>query len=222
MQNDLLLSCALFEGISALELEAMLSCLEGKEKQVAKGDPVFLEGDPADFVGVVLSGAVQIVRDAYDGSRSVLTVIEPGELFAEAFSCAQQENLPVSAFALADSRVLFLDIRRVLTVCVGACSFHNRLVRNLLKIIASKNLILSQKIQLMSRKTTQEKIMAYLMDQAKKRQSDAFTIPYDRQALADHLGVERSAMSAQISKMKKQGLIDTKGSWFRILIDPNE
>ena len=213
---EVLLTCPLFAGIRREELTSMLGCLGGKTVEISKGAPVFLEGDPAQFVGVVLSGAIQILRDDYYGNRSVMTAVEPGELFGEAFSCAGIKTLPVSAIALKNSTVLLLDCKHVLTVCPKACQFHNQLVNNLLRVMARKNLALSQKIQVMSHKTTKEKLMAYLLDQAKRKQSPEFVIPYDRQALADYLGVERSAMSAEISKLKKAGIIDSKGSWFRI------
>ena len=215
---DILRQCPLFAGISQEELKSMLSCLDGKIIKTSKGSPVFLEGEPAAFVGVVLSGTVQIVRDDYDGNRSVLTVVSPGGLFAEAFACAGVETLPVSAMALESAGVLLLDCKRVLTSCPNACPFHKKLVQNLLRGIAQKNLILTQKIRCMSRKTTQEKLMEFLLEQAKQHGSAEFVIPYDRQALADYLGVERSAMSAEISKLKKAGRIDCSGSRFRVLM----
>ena len=195
----------------------MLSCLGGKITGIAKGNPVFLEGAPAEFVGVVLDGKVQILRTDYYGNRSVLTVVSPGGLFGEAFACAGVETLPVSVIALENASVLLLDCKRVLTGCSNACPFHSRLVRNLLQGIAQKNLILTRKIQCMSQKTTQEKLMEFLLEQAKQQGSAEFVIPYDRQALADYLGVERSAMSAEISKLKKAGRIDCSGSRFRVL-----
>lgn len=214
---DILSQCPLFSGISRQEMGLMLNCLGGKITGIAKGNPVFLEGDPAEFVGVVLSGQVQIVRTDYYGNRSVLTVVSPGGLFAEAFACAGVEALPVSAMALQASTVLLLDCKRVLTGCSNACPFHSRLVRNLLQGIARKNLMLTSKIRCMSQKTTHEKLMEFLLEQAKQHDSAEFVIPYDRQALADYLGVERSAMSAELSKLKKAGRIDCSGSRFRVL-----
>ena len=217
---DILSQCPLFAGISQEELKSLLSCLDGKIIQTPKGSPVFLEGEPAAFVGVVLSGKVQILRTDFYGNRSVLTVVSPGGLFGEAFACAGVETLPVSAMALENAGVLLLDCRRVLTSCPNACPFHKKLVQNLLRGIAQKNLILTQKIRCMSQKTTQEKLMEFLLEQAKQHGRAEFVIPYDRQALADYLGVERSAMSAEISKLKKAGRIDCSGSRFRVLI-PN-
>ena len=102
------------------------------------------------------------------------------------------------------------------TVCGNACRFHSQLLQNLLKVMAMKNLAMTQKIRYMSQKTTKDKLTAFLLDQAKQNDSSEFVIPYDRQALADYLGVERSAMSVELSKLKKNGQIDTKGSWFRL------
>lgn len=214
---EILCQCPLFDGIDQADMAGMLSCLEGKIMEFPKGNPVFLEGDSAQFVGVVLSGTVQIVRDDFYGNRSVLTAVPPGGLFAEAFSCAGLETMPVSAITLQSSAVLLLDCKRVLKGCSNACPFHSRLIYNLLQGIAQKNLLLTQKIHYMSQKTTREKLMEFLLDQAKQHGSPEFVIPYDRQALADYLGVERSAMSAEIGKLRKTGVLESSGSWFRVL-----
>ena len=219
---EILLQCPLFDGIRREELAGMLTCLGGQTKTLSKGSPVFLEGDPARFLGIVLSGAVQIVRDDYYGARSVLTVVQPGGLFGEAFSCAGLDTMPVSVMAWQTGAVLLLDAKRVLTGCSNACPFHSRLIRNLLQGMAQKNLALTQKIRYMSKKTTKEKLMEFLLDQAKQHGGSEFVIPYDRQALADYLGVERSAMSAEIGKLKRAGRIESSGAWFRVLAPDTE
>lgn len=220
---EILSQCPLFDGIDLSDLNSMIACLDGKTIDVQKGSPVFLEGSPARFIGVVLSGTLQVIREDYYGNRSIMTILQPGELFAEVFSFAGLETMPVSVIAIKDSKVLLLDCRRVLTSCSNSCHFHSLLMKNLLQGMAQKNLALSQKIRYMSQKSTKEKLMAFLLDQAKQHKSAEFVIPYDRQALADYLGVERSAMSAEISKLKHSGQIDTKGAWFcikqQILID---
>ena len=213
---EILSRCPLFSGISRQELSEMLRCLEGRILPVSKGSPVFLEGDPAKYVGVVLSGSVQVIRDDFYGNRSVLTAVPPGGLFGEAFACAGLETLPVSVMAAQNSTVLLLDCKKVLSGCSSACAFHSRLIQNLLRGISQKNLILTRKIRCMSRKTTREKLMEYLLEQAKQQGSAEFVIPYDRQSLADYLGVERSAMSAEIGKLKREGILDCRGSFFRI------
>lgn len=213
---EILLSSPLFSGITQEELASMLGCLEARIIDVSKGDPVFLEGDDAGFFGIVLSGSIQIVRDDFYGNRSVLGYAEKGELFAESFACAQTPTLPVSGYALQNSKVMFFSCQKMLTVCSSACLFHNRLIKNLLQVVAQHNLSLNSKIQVMSQKTTRDKLMAYLSQQAQRAGREEFTIPFKRQALADFLGVERSAMSAELSKLRKEGVLDTKGAWFRL------
>ena len=213
---SVLSQCPLFHGIHADEIQLMLGCLDAKVLPISKGEPVFLEGSPAQLVGVVLSGSVQVVQDDYYGNRSVLSILQPGDSFGEAFSCAGLEKLPVSVYAVKDGEVLLLDCRRILTLCSHTCRFHSLLIQNLLQGLAQKNLSFTQKVRYMSQKTTKDKLMTYLLDQAKQQESSEFVIPCDRQTLADYLGVERSAMSAELGKLKRAGWLETKGSWFRL------
>lgn len=216
---DLLLKNPLFSGIQKEELRSLLGCLSARVVSFVKGAPVFLEGDPAGSVGFVLEGAVEIVHDDFYGNRSLLSVAEAGELFAEAFACSGIESMPVSGYAIRDCKLLWLECRKMLTVCSNACGFHGKLINNLLQVVAYKNLLLGQKIRVMSQKTTRDKLMLYLLEQAKQKGSREFTIPLSRQALADYLGVERSAMSAELSKLRSVGALESKGSWFRLQQD---
>ena len=206
----------LFTGIGQADLTSLMHCLAARVEDFPKGAPVFLEGDTAAFIGFVLEGAVQIVWDDLYGNRSLLVQAEQGELFGEAYAAAGVDTMPLSGYAVQDCKIMWLECRRMLTVCTNACGFHSMLVKNLLKVVAQKNLLLSRKVQFMSQKTTKEKLMAYLLDQAKRKTALEFTIPLDRQALADFLGVERSAMSAELSKLRREGILDSKGAWFRL------
>ena len=207
---------ALFAGVEKEELGPLLQKVGARERSFQRGETLLAAGERARSMGLVLAGRVTVEHHDFWGSRSVLAILEPGELFGEVFSCAALESLPVSVLALRDCRVLLLDCRRVLSTCPSSCSFHSLLIRNLLQGLALKNLELTRKIHCMSRKTTREKLLAYLMDQAKKQSSSEFVIPCGRQTLADYLGVERSAMSAELGRLKRDGLLDTKGSWFSL------
>lgn len=214
---EILQRCPLFSGVESAELEAMLGCLNARKVATDKDTYIFREGDPADFVGVVLSGAVRVLRTDFYGNQSILGQVEPGGVFGEAFSCAGAEALPVSVVAAQPTSVLLMDLKRVLTVCPRACSFHSRIVTNLVQALAQKNLHLNQRLDIASRRTTRDKLLAYLTDQAKRQNSAQFTIPFDRQTLADYLGVERSAMSAELSKLQKEGILETRKNWFKLL-----
>ena len=214
---EILQQCVLFDGIRQEDRSAMLGCLGAKVMEVRKNQVIFQEGDPADTVGIVLSGSVQMIREDYYGNRSIVARIETSGLFGESFACSDTETYPVSIVAAEDSRVMLIDSRRITTTCCNACEFHNRMIFNMLKLMANNNLTLTKKIEVTSKRTTREKLLTYLNAQAKAHNSDSFSIPYDRQGLADYLEVERSAMSAEISKLRRDGIIDTEKSRFRLL-----
>lgn len=213
----ILRACPLFEGIREADLMGMLGCLGAVPMNVKKGQNVFSEGDQAVRVGIVLEGKLLLLREDYFGNRSIFGQVLPGQLFGETYAFSHAQSLPVTVSAEEDSRLLLLDSRRITTCCSNACEFHNRVIYNLLRLVADKNLLLHQKIQITSQRTTAEKLMAYLSHQAKLHNSPTFTIPYDRQALADYLEVDRSGLSTEIGKLKKQGILSCEKNRFTLL-----
>ena len=213
----MLARCPLLDGIDMTDWSGLLACLGAGVRSVSKYQPVISEGDPARYVGIVLEGRLRVELVDYLGNRSILSESHPGELFGESFACAGAAEMPVTVVADTDARVMLIDCQRITTSCSNACGFHSRLIGNLLKIVAQKNIQLNQKIQITAKRSTREKLMAYLLGQAKLQGSDSFTIPFDRQTLADYLQVERSAMSAQISQLRKEGVLESKKNFFRLL-----
>ena len=214
---DILRECPLFDRIGDESLKEMLGCLNAKERSYKKGDVVFAEGDKAKYLGIVLEGSVQLVRVDYYGNRSILTNIEPPQLFGEAFACAGLKSLPVDAVAAADTKILLLDAQRIARPCGNACPCHGQTILNLLHIVAKKNLVLHQKIEITSKRSTREKLMTYLLLQAKNAKSHTFTVPYERQELADYLEVDRSGLSAEISKLRNEKVLECRRSTFTLL-----
>ena len=213
----ILTQCPLFAGIHPEDLTGMLHCIGGRLLTVSKGQFVSREGDPATHLGLVLLGSVRLERTDYYGNRSIIAHMGPSELFGETYACAGVPSLPVSVVADDDSTVLLMDCRRITTTCSNACAFHTRIIFNMLKLVATSNLIFDQKIQITSKRTTREKLMAYLLNQAKLQGSSSFVIPYDRQELADYLEVDRSGLSAEISKLRREGILESEKSSFTLL-----
>ena len=214
---ELMKQCPLFYGIDESDLNGMLACLDAKRVSAHKGQTIFSEGETAVYVGVVLTGAVRVIREDYYGNRSIVAHMGPGEVFGESFACAEVKSLPVSVVAEEDSEYLLIDCRRITMSCTNACAFHSRMIYNLLRLVAGKNLMFNQKLEIIGKRTTREKLMAYLMNQAKQQGKGAFTIPYDRQALADYLEVDRSGLSVEISKLKKEGKLLCEKNRFELL-----
>lgn len=211
-------SAQLFSGISEEELTAMLSCLKASKKDFPKEAFVLRSGDTVDSIGFVLSGMVLIIQEDIWGNRNILSKAGPGQTFAIAFACAPGSVLNVSVVAETPVTAMFLNVKRVLELCPSACSHHSRLVRNLLGELAGKNLRLNQKLTHMGQRNTRAKLMSYLSAEAQRLGTCEFDIPFSRQQLADYLGVERSGLSLELGKMKKDGLLDYHKSHFTLKV----
>ena len=197
----------LFRGIREEDLPKLLDCLNAKKSAYGKQDIILLAGQPVSSVGIVLSGQIQIVREDFLGNRDIVTELEPGDLFAESYSFVSADSLPVTVLSVTESEVLWTECGRIVSPCSSACGFHAKLIENMLSILASKNILLNRKIEHLSKRTTREKLLSYLSDQAARSGGREFDIPFNRQELADYLCVDRSAMSSELSRLQKEGIL---------------
>ena len=220
MEKDLemLKQCPLFDQIEKSDLKVLLGCLAAVRRSYEKNEFVFLAGDAVRSVGIVLAGGVHVLQEDYWGNSTILAHIPPGGLFGEAFSCAEINRLPVSVMAATKTEVLLLDYRRIITTCSSSCAFHLALIENMMKLLAQKNIMLTQKMEIITHRTTRARLLAFLSIQAMKAGKSRFTIPFNRRQLADYLSVERSAMSAELSHMQADGLIRTNKSEFELFL----
>ena len=206
-------SSPLFRDIAPADLASLLDCLDARERAYEKGAWLLRRGEWTDRLGLVLSGTVHILREDFWGSRSIVGLAGPGEIFAESYALAG-EPLEVSVLAASDARVLFLRVETALTGC-------GQLTRNLTALLAEKNLTLTRKMRHMARRTTREKLLSYLSAQALRSGGPEVDIPMDRQQLADYLAVDRSAMSAALGKLRDEGVLEFRKNHFRLL-EPGE
>lgn len=211
---EFLAKAPLFAGSDPDEIGAMLGCLDARERRYKEGERIHRMGDMIKTVGLVLEGSVRIENVDIWGNISVIGVAKPGSLFGEAYAAVPDEPLMVDVVAAEDCTVLFLNVSKVLTTCPHACPHHARTSTNMTAIIARHSLALSRRIFHVAPKTIRGKVLAYLSDEAERAGSREFDIPFDRQRLADYLGVDRSALSAELSRMAKAGLIETRRSHF--------
>lgn len=207
----------LFAKIENEQLESLLCCLGAKNRTYKKDTFIFRVDERATVAGLVLSGGVNIIQEDFWGNRTILAHRGAGDLFGEAFSCAEVELLPVSAVTTGVSEIMLIDYRKIITVCPTPCVFHSQLIFNMLRILAANNIMLTRKIEHISKRTTREKLLAFLSSQAVQAKSNTVQIPFNRQELADYLCVERSALSRELSEMKKAGLLDFEKNKFIIL-----
>ena len=207
----------LFAGVAEEEIAAMMSCLDARLCDYKKGEYVFRQGEHLHHITVLLSGELHIQHDDYWGNRAIVNRIAVGEMFGEAYLAPESDALLNDVVALEDSTVVFFDVRRIITACSSACRFHAMVSQNLFFAISEKNRRLVQKLGHISKRTTREKLISYLSEEAKRQNSASFTIPFNRQQLADFLSVDRSAMSNELCKMRDEGLLEFEKNQFKLV-----
>ena len=206
----------LFHGIRPEDRRTMLGCIGYHVGTFRKGDIVGFEEENMKYIGIVLSGAVDMVKEDLWGNKTMLVRICRNEVFGETFACGS-DNLSVVTFLVSeDAKVLFLPFNRVMHSCTMACQFHHRLIENMVRVIADKNRDLMRKVEVVSKRTIREKLLAYLSLQAQTQNSRYFEIPLGRVELAEYLCVDRSALTRELAKMKEEGLIDYDRNCFRL------
>lgn len=206
----------LFAGVEEEDVFSMLSCLGARLRTYKKGEYVLRQGQRLSDILVLAEGSLYIQKDDYWGNRSILGHIGVGEIFGEAYASPESGALLNDVVAVENSSVFFFDVKRVITTCSSACRFHTLVVQNLFFAISEKNRSLVQKLDYLSRRTTREKLISYLSEEAKKQNSAYFTIPFNRQQLADYLSVDRSAMSNELCKMRDDGLLEFEKNRFKL------
>lgn len=207
----------LFDGINSEDRKAMLGCIGYHIGTFQKGYIVAFEEENIKHIGILLSGAVDMVKEDLWGNKTMLVRMHKDELFGETFVCGE-DNLSVVTFVVSeDAKILFMPFDKVMHSCTMSCVFHHRLIENMVHIIANKNRDLIRKVEVVSKRTIREKLLAYLSIQAHIQDSRYFEIPLGRVELAEYLCVDRSALTRELAKMKNDGLIDYDKNCFRIL-----
>ena len=214
---SVLAASALFAGVKSEEIPVMLPCLEAHKAYAAKGTYVLRRGDAVHSLPLLLSGRLLVQHEDYWGNRSIVQPILPGDVFAEAYALPGGDAMQNDVLAEENSMLLLLNVSKMLTVCATGCPFHKQVTHNLFAILAEKNKRLMRKISLLTQRSTREKLLAYLSDEAQRQGGGTFEIPFNRQQLADFLSVERSAMSAELGRMRRDGLIDCEKNRFTLL-----
>ncbi len=214
---SVLRKCSLFDRIADENLLKMLGCLGARVEHFDKKYTIFSEGSPAKHIGIALSGSAQVIKVDYAGNRSIVMGVQPSDLFGEMYACADLAEMPVSVVANEPCDVLLIDCGHILRSCANACSFHHQMIYNLMRGLAVKSIEFHQKLEISAKRTTREKLLTYLEMQAERAGARRFTIPFDRQELADYLEVDRSGLSAEISKLRNEGVLRSEKNKFELL-----
>lgn len=213
---DILKKTDLFAGLSDDEIESMLKCLRAKAVDYEKDEFIFFAGKTRPAVGIIIAGTAQVIKENYYGDLLIMHNLHETDMFGEVYAGMEADRVPVSVVALSPCRVLLLDLKNILGTCHSACSFHQRLILNLMKHVAEKSALLSEQMSYLSHKTIRARLEAYLHEQATKAGSHSFKIPFNKSELAQYLCVDRAAMQRELGKMKAEGLLSYDKNTFRL------
>ncbi|NLM01059.1 MAG: Crp/Fnr family transcriptional regulator [Treponema sp.] len=207
----------LFSGIKVDEIISALQCLQAYKKEFKCKEIIYREGKAINEIGLVKQGSVNIVEYDYWGNKSIIGNINTGDIFALSYASIPETKLQGDIIANEDCNILFLNIKKILNVCSNNCPHHNKLIHNLFSIAANKTLTIKKRMKHISFKTIRAKLISYLSEQAFENNDSHFTIKFNRQQLSEYLVVDRSALSNELSKMQKDGLIIYEKNKFKLI-----
>ncbi|MFV0504309.1 MAG: Crp/Fnr family transcriptional regulator [Lachnospirales bacterium] len=208
---------SLFKNIKEEDVSSLLQCVNAVTKHYKKYDIIFLKGEKPLYIGVVLEGQVNIVNDELSGRRIVINTIEKNGVFGEAFVCSEAEEYTVTAEASRESKILLIPYKNIIRRCSKSCDFHNQIIQNLITTLSKRNMYLNDKISCITQKDIMSKVAYYLINKYKIEKNLYFTIPLNREELAEYLNVNRSALSRELSKLRKDNIINFSKNRFEIL-----
>lgn len=215
--REVLRRCPLFEGIGEDETAGLLSCLGASVRRFARGGMPLLEGQELHTIGIVLAGVLEVAQEDAAGNRHIIGRMGPAELFGETVACAGEPVSPVTVIAVEPAEILDVDFRRLIRPCGNLCSRHTSLIANLLRILAGKNILLTRKMDFLTRRTIRGRVAAYLMAEMRRAEYLEFDIPFDRNGMAEYLSCDRSALSRELGRLRADGVLDWHRNRFAVL-----
>lgn len=213
----ILSQCSLFKQIKQTEYSTLLPCMHYYTKNFRSNEYIFFAGDTVNYIGVVLTGALEIIKENPAGSKHIIDFLRPSHVFAEGIVCTAARVSPVTVRAKEDSTVLFIPYERIIRSCGNSCNFHIQLIQNMMMLLGEKNYNLNRKIELLNLKGMREKLATYLLYESQRQGAMTFQIIPNRNELADYLNVSRTSMCRELARMKESGILDYYLNTFKIL-----
>ncbi len=209
--------CSLFVELDKNQIDQALEILKAYTRRCQKGDILHRAGSVLKQFGMVLQGSVQVYRDDINGDRQILANVVPGESFGESMCLLQVEEQPIHIAATQDSKILWMSTEWMNSLCDGCTPFRHQLIHRFLQMLAERTLTMNDRIQILSKSTLRAKLITFFSQCTHRFGSTTFSVPFDRADMAVYLGVDRSALSRELSKMRAEGLIDFERNKFSII-----
>jgi len=215
--EDILANSLLFEDIDKDDIDMMITCLCPKEESFSRGEFIAKAGEHMKGLGLLVEGSLSVLKENVSGSRIIMNILKPGDLFGEMAVFSNKRVWPASINALTNSTVLFISPDKIVGSCSHACSFHRRIILNMLKILSEKAMNLNRKVEYMSIRGMREKLCTFFWELYKEQGSLLIHLPMKRNEMADFLNISRPSMSREMGRMRDEGIIDFHLSTVKIL-----
>ncbi|QGG48089.1 Crp/Fnr family transcriptional regulator [Heliorestis convoluta] len=212
-----LAKCALFQGIETVVIDEMLFCLDLKSFRYKKNETIALTGEPFESIGILIKGEALVIKETAAGHRSMMALLQPGDLFGEMVVFSKNSTWPATVIAQEESEAWFISRRKLLGQCENSCTWHRTLIENMLRIISEKAMMLNKKVEYLTIKSMRGKLSTFFLEQHRKAGTMTFRLPMKRNELADFLNVSRPSMSREMARMREEGLIDFHLETVRII-----
>ncbi|HPD01774.1 MAG TPA: Crp/Fnr family transcriptional regulator [Eubacteriales bacterium] len=208
----------IMRGLSGEEILKLLSCMSAEKKIFEKNTLILSEGSPITKLGIVLDGELHLSITDYFGRENIIAKLTEGDLFGESAAYSEEGRAPFDIIAAKESNVITFAAKKLIAPCAECCSYHKSIINNLVTALAEKNLKLTKKLEVLTKRSTREKLLSYLEQESKRAGAMEFSIPYNREQLAAYLSVDRSAMSSELGRLKAEGILDFKKNHFLLKI----
>lgn len=214
--KEILKRTGLFKNMSIEEITNLLSDLDSKVYKYGKEEMILKTGEVNRKIALVIEGVIHITKFDYLGNLSLIAIIKPGELFGESYALTDGEKLGVSAVSETESTVLFIDVEKFNDEKINELDSFKKFNRNLMYILANKNIQMSKKLDHLTKRSIREKVVSYLSQVSIEAGSSSFEIPLNRQQMADYLCIDRSALSRELMNLKSENKIDYYKNEFKL------
>lgn len=214
---DSLKKLSLFKGLDDKEILFVCNCLGARVHSYEKDEAIFFTGEEIKEIGILLKGILRIEKEDIRGNLTVVEELSELQMFGEAFVLGEVKKSPVSVWAKSKAEVIFIDYNKLIKTCPSSCSFHNTVIKNMLRILAEKLILINAKLNIVQKSTIREKLMSFFEYNAQRNDSTEFDLPFNKTHLAEYLGINRSAMSRELSNMKDAGLIEINKNKIKLL-----
>lgn len=212
----ILLKCDLFKNFSNEDIIHITKCFNTTVEEYSPKSVILNLHEQVNCVYIILDGIIEASKENFNGDRHLLMVLGTSDIFGEGIVCTEKRLSPVTITAQTKVRIMTIPYQKIIHVCTNSCSFHTKLIYNMMLLLGEKNYSLNSKVNLLLLHGIREKTVHFLLEQSAEQNSLKFTIPLTHTQLADYLNVSRPSMSRELGKLKKDEYIDYYKSTFYI------